>query len=72
MRADKQYALLLRLGFLPTLAAEAVRLAGEPKPSHEAEDQAAIRPADIERARVAWYFSTTVPEPMRRILDARS
>lgn len=72
MRADKQYDTLLRMGFLPTVAAEASRLTGEPRPNQEAENLAAIRPADIERARVAWYFSAIVPEPMRRILDARS
>lgn len=70
MSADKQYAFLVRLGIMPTLAAEAIRNAGEPRPALEAA--AAITPADIERARTNWYFSALVPEPMRRILDARS
>lgn len=68
--ADKPYAFLLRLGIMPNIAAEAIRNAGEPQP---AQDQTAeITPADIERARTNWYFSDLVPEPMRRILDARS
>jgi hypothetical protein len=72
MRSDKRYAFLVKIGLLPSMAADAAGVTGEPQAAHQVDGQAAITPADIERARTHWYFSPTVPEPMRRILDARS
>ena len=72
MRSDKQYAFLVKIGLMPSLAADVAIVTGEPRFAHEVERMVEITPADLERARTSWYFSPVVPEPMRRMLDARS
>lgn len=60
--ANEEFIKLIEIGVMPATATSVV----------DGFDQdAAIMPADIERARTNWYFSDAIPEAMRRILDAR-
>jgi hypothetical protein len=72
---EAQIAQLVLRGIMPSTAERAVSIAADndwriPSPNEAAWD-AEITAADIERARLRWYYSPDVPQRLRRILDAR-
>jgi hypothetical protein len=72
---EAQIAQLVLRGIMPSTAERAVDRAAANDwripPANEAAWDAEVTAADIERARMWWWYTPDVPQRLRRILDAR-
>mgnify|MGYP001214365845 CR=1 FL=1 len=72
---DKQIAALIAIGIMPAMAERAVTLAEhyhhKPLTTRQAQRFADVTDADIEQARLWWYYTPNVSNNLRRILDAK-
>lgn len=67
-------AQLIRAGFLPSLVEDALAAADTAEqalPTAADALGAEMTDADIEQAKVFWWYSPDVPQPFKRLLTAR-